>query len=103
MEPIEPIEPVDLNDYRYFAAVVDAGGFSAAERVLGVPKSRLSRRVAALERRLGVRLLQRSTRRLTLTDTGRQVVEHARAIVREAEAADCVATAMRVEPSATCA
>lgn len=99
MEPIEPIEPVDLNDYRYFAAVVDAGGFSAAERVLGVPKSRLSRRVAALERRLGVRLLQRSTRRLTLTDTGRQVVEHARAIVREAEAADCVATAMRVEPS----
>jgi DNA-binding transcriptional LysR family regulator len=98
---MEPIEPVDLNDYRYFAAVVDAGGFSAAERLLGVPKSRLSRRVAALERRLGVRLLQRSTRRITLTDTGRQVVEHARAIVREAEAADCVATAVRVEPSGT--
>src|SRR5690606_34924880 len=94
-----PIESVDLNDYRYFAAVVDAGGFSAAERALGVPKSRLSRRVAALERRLGVRLLQRSTRRITLTDTGRQVAEHARAMMREAEAADCVASSRRVEPS----
>ena len=94
-----PMESVDLNDYRYFAAVVDAGGFSAAERALGVPKSRLSRRVAALERRLGVRLLQRSTRRITLTDTGRQVAEHARAMMREVEAADCVATARRVEPA----
>lgn len=96
-----PAEPVDLNDYRYFAAVVDAGGFSAAERVLGVPKSRLSRRVAALERRLEVRLLQRSTRRITLTDTGQQVAEHARAMLREAEAADSVASLRRAEPSGT--
>lgn len=96
---MNPVESVDLNDYRYFAAVVDAGGFSAAERVLGVPKSRLSRRVAALEHRLGVRLLQRSTRRITLTDTGSQVAEHARAMMREAEAADCIASSRRVEPS----
>lgn len=96
---MNPAESVDLNDYRYFAAVVDAGGFSAAERVLGVPKSRLSRRVAALEHRLGVRLLQRSTRRISLTDAGSQVAEHARAMMREAEAADCVATARRAEPS----
>src|SRR5690606_8308862 len=96
---MDPIELADLNDFRYFAAVVDAGGFSAAERVLGVPKSRLSRRVAALERRLGVRLLQRSTRRITLTDTGSQVAEHARAMMREAEAADSVANARRVEPA----
>lgn len=66
-----------------------------------MPKSRLSRRVAALERRLGVRLLQRSTRRITLTDTGKQVAEHARAMMREAEAADCVASSRRVEPSGT--
>lgn len=96
---MSPIESLDLNDYRYFAAVVDAGGFSAAERVLGVPKSRLSRRVAALEHRLGVRLLQRSTRRITLTDTGSRVAEHARAMVREAEAADSVADSRRIEPS----
>ena len=49
----------DLNDLYYFAKVVDAGGFAAAGRLLGIPKSRLSRRVAALEMQLGVRLLQR--------------------------------------------
>ena len=53
----------DLNAYAYFAAVVEHGGFAAASRVLGIPKSRLSRHVALLEARLGVRLLQRSTRR----------------------------------------
>ncbi|MFC7556627.1 LysR family transcriptional regulator [Pseudoroseomonas wenyumeiae] len=46
----------DLNDFSYFAAVVDHGGFSAAGRALGVQKSLLSRRVLALEERLGVRL-----------------------------------------------
>ena len=57
----------DLNDMLYFAEVVDRGGFAAAGRALGLPKSKLSRRVAELEARLGVRLLQRTTRKLSLT------------------------------------
>ncbi len=52
----------DLNDLFYFARVVEAGGFAAAGRQLGIPKSRLSRRIAELEERLGTRLLQRTTR-----------------------------------------
>ena len=90
---------VDLNDYRYFAVVVDSGGFSAAARALGLPKSRLSRRVAGLEARLGVRLLQRSTRRITVTQVGRQVLGHCQALLREAEAAECAAARVVAEPS----
>lgn len=58
----------NLNDLAYFVAVVDHGGFSAAARATGLEKTRLSRRIAALESRLGVRLLQRSTRRIALTE-----------------------------------
>lgn len=89
----------DLNDYRYFAAVIDAGGFAAASRLLGMPKSRLSRRVAALEARLGVRLLQRSTRRLSLTDVGQQVLAHAHTLLGAADAAWRVARQRSVEPA----
>jgi len=96
---MKPIILGDLNDYRYFAVVVDSGGFSAAARTLGLPKSRLSRRVAGLEARLGVRLLQRSTRKLTLTDVGQQVLGHCRGLLREAEAAECAAAQRQAEPS----
>lgn len=96
---MKPIDLGDLNDHRYFATVVDSGGFSAAARLLGCPKSRLSRRVAALEAQLGVRLLQRSTRRLTLTDVGQQVLGHSRALLREAEAAALAAAQRVAEPS----
>src|SRR3546814_3282360 len=58
----------DLNDLYYFSAVVDHGGFAAAERALGIPKSRLSRRISQLETELGVRLLQRSTRRFARSE-----------------------------------
>ena len=51
----------DLNDMYYFAEVVERGGFAVAGRALGIPKSRLSRRIAELESKLGVRLLQRTT------------------------------------------
>src|ERR1700752_2634247 len=88
----------DFNDLQFFAAVVLHRGFSAAARVLGVPKSRISRRVALLEERLGVRLLDRTTRGLGLTQVGQQVFEHARAAVIEAEAAEEVALRMQVEP-----
>jgi DNA-binding transcriptional LysR family regulator len=88
----------DLNDLQFFAAVVGHRSFSAAARVLGVPKSRVSRRVALLEERLGVRLLERSTRSLHVTEVGQQVYEHARAVIDEAEAVADVALRTRSEP-----
>lgn len=63
---------VDLNDVALFLKVVDSGGFSAAARALGLPKATVSRRVASLEDALGVRLLQRTTRSISLTDAGRR-------------------------------
>jgi DNA-binding transcriptional LysR family regulator len=88
----------DLNDIQFFAAVVQHRGFSAGARALGLPKSRVSRRVAMLEERLGVRLLDRTTRGVKLTEVGQQVFEHARAVVIEAEAAEEAALRMQAEP-----
>ena len=88
----------DLNDLRLFAAVVAHNGFSAAGRALNVPKSRISRRVAQMEDELGVRLIERSTRRLSLTEVGRQVYGHAQAAVAEAEAIAEAVSLIRVEP-----
>jgi DNA-binding transcriptional LysR family regulator len=88
----------DLNDLQFFAAVVGHLSFSAAARVLGVPKSRVSRRIALLEERLGVRLLERSTRSLHVTEVGQQVYEHARAVIAEADAVEDVALRVRSEP-----
>ena len=87
----------DLNDLQFFVAVVANRGFSAASRVLGVPKSRVSRRVALLEERLGVRLLGRTTRGLGLTQVGQQVYEHAQAAMIEADAAEEAALRMQIE------
>ncbi len=91
----------DLNDMLFFAEVVERGGFAAAGRTLGVPKSRLSRRVAELEGRLGVRLLQRTTRRLSLTDVGAQYLRHCVAVREEAEAAADVVALVHSEPRGT--
>jgi DNA-binding transcriptional LysR family regulator len=88
----------DLNDLRFFAAVVEHGGFSAASRALGVPKSRLSKRVALLEERLGVRLLQRTTRRFAVTEVGERFLAHCRAMLEEAQAAQDVVDELRAEP-----
>src|SRR6202050_729243 len=88
----------DFNDLQFFAAVVVHRGFSAAARALGAPKSRISRRVALLEERLGVRLLDRTTRGVALTQVGQEVFEHARAAVIEAEAAEEAALRMQSEP-----
>jgi len=68
---------MDLNETAVFVKVVDAGSFSAAARLLGLPTSTVSTRVARLERRLGVTLLQRTTRRLNLTDAGSLYYQHA--------------------------
>ncbi|HRQ63791.1 MAG TPA: LysR substrate-binding domain-containing protein [Xanthomonadaceae bacterium] len=86
----------DLNDMLYFARVIEEGGFSAAARTLGIPKSTLSRRVSRLEEELGVRLIHRSTRSLTLTDIGREFMHHCESAIAAAEAArDAVAQAQR--------
>jgi DNA-binding transcriptional LysR family regulator len=88
----------DLNDLYYFAAVVDHGGFSSAARALGVQKSKLSRRVLLLEQRLGVRLLNRSSRRFSVTEVGREFYERCVAMLIEAEAAEQVVAEVRAEP-----
>jgi DNA-binding transcriptional LysR family regulator len=79
---------MDLNQVLVFTRVVQAGSFTAAARALGLPKSTVSRKVAELEERVGARLLQRTTRKLSLTDAGRIYYQHGARIVSEAEAAD---------------
>ncbi len=80
-------EAQDINDLVYFAHVVDHRGFTPAAHALGVPKSKLSRRIAQLEARLGVRLLQRSTRSFSVTEVGESYYRHCKAILVEAQAA----------------
>lgn len=92
---------MDLNDLRYFALIVQHGGFSAAERQAHVTKSKLSRRVSLLEDRLGTRLLQRSTRRLALTQAGQAFYEHCAAMLVEADAAKLAVEQLRSEPAGT--
>lgn len=88
----------DFNDLALFAHVVEQQGFSAASRHLGIPKSRLSRRVSQLEERIGVRLLQRSSRRLLLTSVGRQFYERCQATVAAGEEAFDVARQATAQP-----
>lgn len=88
----------DLNDLYYFAKVVEAGGFAAAGRLLGIPKSRLSRRIAELEERLDARLLQRTTRQLKLTAVGERYLRHCQAMLLEAEMADEAVASMSSKP-----
>lgn len=88
----------DLNDLFYFVHVVEQQGFSPASRVLGVPKSKLSRRIALLEERLGVRLLQRSTRHFSVTEIGQTYYMHCKAMLVEAEAAQEAVDRTRAEP-----
>ena len=77
----------DLNSLALFAKVVEAASFTEAARRLKMPISTLSRRIAELEDQLGVRLLERSTRNLRLTELGAEVLEHA---VRSAELSEAV-------------
>lgn len=88
----------DLNDYAYFAEVVAHGGFAAAGRALREPKSKLSRRIAALEARLGVRLIERSSRRFRVTDVGQAFLERCLAMVAEAEQAAALVAQAQAEP-----
>ena len=92
---------IDLNDLRYFALIVEHGGFSAAERITHITKSKLSRRIALLEERVGVRLIQRSTRRLSLTEAGQAFYQHCAAMMVEAEAAQLAVEQLRLAPAGT--
>ncbi|MEQ5833756.1 LysR substrate-binding domain-containing protein [Marinobacter sp. NFXS9] len=88
----------DLNDLYYFVKVVEHGGFAPAGRALGLPKSKLSRRIAALEHRLDTRLINRSTRVFTVTELGKEYYRHCQAMLVEAEAAQEVIDRSRSEP-----
>jgi DNA-binding transcriptional LysR family regulator len=88
----------DLNDLRFFAEVAERGSYTAAARALGVQTSKLSRRVRSLEEQLGVRLLNRTTRRISLTETGRRFHQHCLAVVAEARAAKEVVERTRASP-----
>lgn len=90
---------LEPNDLLLFARVADAGSFSRAAERLGLPKSTVSRRLAALEAQLGERLLLRTTRKLSVTDFGRSVLEHAHQVVAEVEAAAQLAQFRQVQPS----
>ena len=92
MNTIEP------NDLLLFARVVEEGSFSRAGERLKLPKSTVSRRLAALESQLGERLLLRTTRKLTVTDFGHSVLEHARQVATEVEAAASLAQHRQAEP-----
>jgi DNA-binding transcriptional LysR family regulator len=87
-----------LEELSYYAKVVEHGGYARAARALDIPKSRLSRHVSALESRLGVRLLNRSTRRFVVTEVGQQVYQHAVAMLAEADAAIEAVEFARSEP-----
>ena len=92
---------LDLNDIVVFARVVEAGSFTAAARLLGMPKTTVSRRIAALEREVGVRLVQRTTRSLNMTDAGRLYYEQSSQALRTIEDANLRLAEARAEPSGT--
>src|ERR1700752_3394639 len=77
----------DLNNLYFFAKVVDCGSYTAAAEMLGMQTSKLSRRIGALEKELGVRLLNRTTRKLSLTEPGGTFYRHCVALIAEADAA----------------
>ncbi|MGN1056257.1 MAG: LysR family transcriptional regulator [Comamonas sp.] len=89
---------MDFNDLYFFVQVVQHGGFAPAGRALNQPKSKLSRRIALLEERLGVRLLQRSTRRFAVTDIGQAYYQRCVAMLVEAEAAQSLVANSQAAP-----
>jgi DNA-binding transcriptional LysR family regulator len=89
---------VDLNEIMVFTRVVQAGSFTQAAKLLGMPKSTVSRKVSDLEDRLDTRLLQRTTRKLSLTDAGRTYFDYAARIVAEIEDAERAVGSLQETP-----
>lgn len=86
-------------DLMLLAHVAARGGFTAAAKATGIPQSTISRRIASLEARLGVRLLQRSTRNVTLTAPGERMRQHGQRLIDSYRAANAELTGFKVEPS----
>ena len=93
------MEQYEPNDLLIFARVAEAGSFSRAAEKTGLPKSTVSRRISLLEERLGERLMLRTTRRLTLTEFGQQLLEHARQVAAEVDAIKALAEHRQARPS----
>lgn len=93
------MEQYTANDLLIFARVAEAGSFSRAAERMKLPKSTVSRRIALLEERLGERLIVRTTRRLTLTEFGEHLLEHARQVTTEVEAVQALAAHRQARPS----
>src|ERR1051326_938878 len=89
---------MDLNDIVVFTKVVETKSFTGAAEQLGLPKSTVSRKLAQLEERLGVRLVQRTTRKLALTDIGEAYYERCSRIVADVHAAEQLVTDMQATP-----
>lgn len=90
---------VDLNEIAVFIKVVDVGSFSGAAKLLGLPRSTVSRKVSQLEEALGIRLLQRSTRKLSLTQSGRDYYQQCNGAISQIEQANQLATESQQMPS----
>src|SRR5271154_7607117 len=88
-----------INAMQAFVTVADLKGFAPAARKLGLSPSGVTRLIAALEERLGARLLQRTTRSVTLTDAGTRYLERARRILADVEEAEIAAEGERIRPS----
>lgn len=92
---------INFNDFYYFAQVVENSGITAASKALNLPKSKLSKRIAALETRLGARLIQRTSRSFLVTDLGNEFYKHARRMLVEARAAESAVVSRLVEQRGT--
>ncbi|MDR3606614.1 MAG: LysR family transcriptional regulator [Oligoflexia bacterium] len=92
---------MDVNDLLVFVRVVQAGSFSKASKILGMPKSTVSRRVADLESALGIPLLHRTTRSLRITDVGNSYFQHGLKIAAELEQAEALLTSLQSVPQGT--
>src|SRR5215471_5276201 len=89
---------MDLNEILVFTRVVQSGSFTAAAKLLGMPKSTVSRKVSELEERLDARLLQRTTRKLNLTDVGRTYFDYCSRIVADVEDAERAVSSLQDTP-----
>lgn len=98
MGTIADFEIPDLNALQIFTRVAQTRSFTEAARQTAMPKSSVSRTVSRLEQRLGVRLVERTTRRVTLTEVGTLYLEHCQRVLEEAAAADLAVSALQAEP-----
>lgn len=92
---------IDMNDFRYFVAIVDRGGFTSASHALQLPTSTLSYRIKQLEERLGIVLLVRTSRRLSLTEAGNEFYRYAQATVENANEAEYAMRTRLNDPTGT--